>query len=97
MRRRHLNFPLSIFNFQFQNRRPRHSVAPPLTQRGTYDHSSPIVGEGYSREQWLDGIARSESVPTCQLHKTGNACVLPRLPQGRRLASTIFCNRGVNT
>ena len=27
------------------NRRPRCYAAPPLTQRGTYDHSSPKLGE----------------------------------------------------
>ena len=47
-------------------------MAPPLTQRGTC----------------TEGIARSESVPTLQLHKRAYGPVLPRLPQGRRLAST---------
>ena len=44
------------FQFSFNHRRPRHSVAPPLTQRGTCTGpctqfrpplpTSPIVGEG---------------------------------------------------
>ena len=83
-----LNFQFSILNsitdapaLRAARRGRRAQFRPPLP-------SSPIVGEGDLGEQWLDGIGWLWSVPTLPLHKTGCACVLPRLPQGRRLAST---------
>ena len=58
----------------FQNRRPRHSVAPPLTQRGTCTGpctqfrpplpTSPIVGEGYL--VGLPKVGKRADLPTTQ-------------------------------
>ncbi len=52
MRRRHLNFPLSILNFEFQNRRPRPSGTP-----------SNLEGDEHGRHC---KVGKSANLPTAQ-------------------------------